>query len=172
MSIGSENQSRERGLAQLPKSSMGLCMQDDVIQVAVGLHLGALLCASHQCRHCRAMVHVDHRGTYGLHCTFSKGSHPRHAALNDIIKRALDAAKIPILPKPTGLYQLDRMASELMEPPLFLGEVGKCWCEMPPAPIHCHLRTQAWPQEKQMWWQTKPRRRRPSMPATICPHRR
>ena len=126
MSVSSENHSLECGLVQLPMSFVGLCIQDDVIQVAVGLHLGALLCASHQCRHCRAMVHLDHCGTYGLHCTFSKGSHPCHAALNDIIKRALDAAKIPILPKPTGLYQSDRMASELMEPPLFLGEVGKC----------------------------------------------
>ena len=50
---------------------------------------------------------VNHRSTYGLHCTFSKGSHPCHAALNVIIKRPLDAAKIPIHLEPTGLYQSD-----------------------------------------------------------------
>ena len=32
---------------------------------------------------------------------------------------------------------INLMASELTEPPLFLGEVGKWWCGMPLAPIHC-----------------------------------
>lgn len=38
------------------------------------------------------------------------------------------------------------MASVLMEPPLFLEEVRKCWCGMQLAPIHWHLCTQAWSQ--------------------------
>ena len=70
------------------------------------------------------------------------------------------------------------MASMLMELPLFLGEVGKCWCGMPQhthgmplAPIHRHLRRQAWSQGRQVWWQMKARRNRPSVhiwkPATI-----
>ena len=42
--------------------------------------------------------------------------------INDIVKRALDAAKIPAIWNPQA--SIDRMASNLMEPPLFLGEVG------------------------------------------------
>lgn len=92
-------------LSALPMSSVGLLMEDDVIQVVVGLRLRAALCTSYQCHNRRVMV--DHRSTHGLHCTLSKDRHPQHAALNDIFKRALDAAKIPSHLEPTGLYRLN-----------------------------------------------------------------
>jgi len=92
--------------------SVALYMEDDVIQVAVGLRLGVALCAPHQCHHSRAKV--DYHGTHGLHCTFSKGCHPRHAAINDIIKR--------VVKTPNNLEaSTNRMASFPMEAPLFLG---------------------------------------------------
>ena len=92
-------------LSAPPISSVGLRMDDEVIHVAVGLRLGVALCEPHQCRHCQA--EVDHLGTHGLSCRFSRGRHARHAAINDIIKRSLDAAKIPSHLEPTGLYRSD-----------------------------------------------------------------
>ena len=88
-----------------PISSVGLRMDDDVIRVAVGLRLGVALCEPHQCRHCQA--DVDCRSTHGLSCRFSMRRFARHAAINDIIKRSLDAVKIPNHLEPTGLYRSD-----------------------------------------------------------------
>ena len=77
----------------LPLSSIGLRMDDDVIRIAVGLHLGFTLCHPHACSDCGAEVNVD--GIHGLSCRYSRGHHSRHSALNDIVKRSLEAAKIP-----------------------------------------------------------------------------
>ena len=46
-------------------------------------------------------------GTHGLSCRYSKGRHPRHATLNEEIKRALGTAKIPSHLEPSGLYRTD-----------------------------------------------------------------
>ena len=56
--------------------------------------------ASH-CQHCGAEV------THGLSCRKSAGCHFHHAALNDIIHRALSAAHIPSHLEPSGLAQAD-----------------------------------------------------------------
>ena len=95
-----------------PISSVGLRMDDDVIRVAVGLRLGVALCEPHQCRHCQA--DVDCRSTHGLSCHFSMGHFARHAAINDIIKRSLDAVKIPNHLEPTGLYRSDGKHPDLI----------------------------------------------------------
>ena len=71
----------------------------------MGLRLGIVLCEPHQCRHCQA--DVDCRSTHGLSCRFSMGHFAWHAAINDIIKRSLDAVKIPNHLEPTGLYRSD-----------------------------------------------------------------
>ena len=92
-------------LNALPVSSLGLRMENDVIRVVIGLRLGATLCEPHHCLHCHA--DVDSTGSHGLSCHYSKERHPRHAALNDLIKRALDTAKIPCHLEPTGLYRAD-----------------------------------------------------------------
>ena len=76
-------------------------MDNDVVRVAVSLRLGLPMCRPA----CGAAV--DNLGTHSLSCRFSKGCHSRHAALNDIIKRALDSAKIPCHLEPTGLYRSD-----------------------------------------------------------------
>ena len=44
---------------------------------------------------------------HGLSCRFSKGRHSRHASINDIIKRALESAKVPCHLEPTGLFRSD-----------------------------------------------------------------
>ena len=91
-------------LHALPISSLGLRMDDESI-IAVGLRLGVPLCWPHLCVSCGA--DVDELGTHGLSCRFSKGRHSRHAAVNDTIKRSLEAAKVPCHLEPTGLYRSD-----------------------------------------------------------------
>ena len=50
---------------------------------------------------------MDDLGTHGLSCRFSKGRHPRHGAVNDVVKRSLEAAKIPSHLEPTDIYRSD-----------------------------------------------------------------
>ena len=92
-------------LHAFPMSALGLRMDDEVIQVAMGLRLGATLCQPHKCHHCGA--HVDHLATHGLSCRKSQGHHSRHAAINDLIKRSLAAVKIPAHLEPTGISRSD-----------------------------------------------------------------
>ena len=83
-------------------SALGLNMDDDVIRVAAGLHLGLPLCRPHTCASCK--VEVDELGIHELSCRFSKRRHSRHASLNNVIKRALETAKIPCHLEPSGLH--------------------------------------------------------------------
>ena len=92
-------------LNALPISSLGLRMDDNTIRVSVGLRLGTTLCRPHACHHCGA--EVNHLGTHGLSCVRSEGRHHRHAALNDIVHRALTAAHIPSRLEPSGIFRLD-----------------------------------------------------------------
>ena len=98
---------RESGawLNALPISSLGLRMDNNTIRVAVGPRLGSPLCRPHTCHHCGAAV--DHLATHGLSCRWSEGRHHRHAAINDILHRALSSAKIPSRLEPSGLYRSD-----------------------------------------------------------------
>ena len=73
--------------------------------IAVGLHLGIPLCSPHPCCCCAATVEA--LGTHELSCRFSKGQHPRHASLNDFVKKALESAEIPSSLEPNGLYRSD-----------------------------------------------------------------
>ena len=88
-----------------PISSLGLHMDNNTIRVAVGLRLGSSLCRPHTCHHCGAVV--DHLATHGLSCRWSEGRHHRHAALNDIIHRALSSARVPSRLEPSGLFRSD-----------------------------------------------------------------
>ena len=87
-------------LNALPSSSLGLRMDDDTIRVAVGLHLGSVLCRPHTCQHCD--VEVDRLGLHGLSCKKSEG---RHSAMNDILYRAMTSAQIPSRLEPSGLVR-------------------------------------------------------------------
>ena len=80
-------------------------MEDEVVRVAVGLRLGAALCQPHTCLRCETQV--DSTGTHGLSCSRNEGRHPRHAALNDVIRRSLAAAHILSTLEPTGLCRAD-----------------------------------------------------------------
>ena len=101
------SQRRESGewLYAPPMSAIGLRMDDEVLRVAVGLRLGVTLCRPHKCHQCGA--EVNHLGLHGLSCRRSQGRHPRHAAVNDLLKRSLASAKIPSLLEPTGIARSD-----------------------------------------------------------------
>ena len=134
-----------------PMSAIGLRMDDDIIRVAIGLRLGGSLCRPHSCVHCGNQV--DHLGHHGLRCRKSQGRHPRHAAINDIIKRALTSAKIPSHLESIGI-------SDLMEPPFCHGSAVGFWLGMQPALIRLLLLTQYWLLRKQALWPMKQRRGR------------
>ena len=87
----------------LPVASCGLRL-DDSIRVAVGLHLGFVLCSAHRCS-CGAIV--SDRGVHGLSCRLAVGMLARHNAINDIIHRALGRAGIPSVLEPRGLTSSD-----------------------------------------------------------------
>ena len=92
-------------LNAFPISALGLRLDDNEVQIAIILCLGLPVCSPHMCIGCGAAV--DERGLHSLSCHFSKGRHSRHAALNDLVKRSLDSAKIPSHMEPTGLYRTD-----------------------------------------------------------------
>ena len=101
------SQRRETGewLQAPPMSALGLRMDNEVIRVAAGLRLGITLCLPHQCHQCSA--DVDHLGLHGLSCRKSQGRHPRHAAVNGLIRRYLASAKIPSHLEPSGITRSD-----------------------------------------------------------------
>ena len=66
----------------------------------------------HQC--CNCGQDVDSTGRHGLSCKYSKGRFSRHAALNDIIRRALSSANIPSRLEPPGLSRVDGKRPDVM----------------------------------------------------------
>jgi len=62
------------------------------------------MCEPHRCR-CGGTV--DALGLHPLSCRQSAGRFPRHKAINDIVKRALDAAGMHAILEPAGLDRGD-----------------------------------------------------------------
>ena len=88
----------------LPIASLGTLLDRETLRIAVALRVGAPACAPHRCR-CGATV--DTLGLHALSCQLSAGRLPRHAALNDIIKRSLHSAGMPSILEPAGLDRGD-----------------------------------------------------------------
>ena len=72
-------------LNALPSPPQGTLLDNDTLRVSVCIRLGTKICHPHTCR-CSSLV--DELGTYGLSCQKSAGRLSRHAAINDILKRA------------------------------------------------------------------------------------
>ena len=85
-------------LYALPLSNLGLCLDDESVRIAVGLRLGTPLCVPHHCQRCGQSI--DPLGRHGLSCRRSEGRHLRHAALNNVIHRALSSANNPLVWNP------------------------------------------------------------------------
>ena len=116
---------RESGLwlHVLPVPSLGTFLDPESFRVAVALRVGADVCEPHTCR-CGSVM--DARGLHGLSCRFSAGRHPRHAALNDVIKRALQTAGIPSVLEPLGVDRGDGKRPDGLT--IFPFAHGKCLC--------------------------------------------
>ncbi|KAF0306974.1 Retrotransposable element SLACS protein [Amphibalanus amphitrite] len=87
-----------------PSANLGTLLDRETLRVAIALRLGADVCRPHRCR-CGSIA--DSKGYHALTCKFSAGRHPRHTALNDIVRRALQSARIPSLLEPTGVDRGD-----------------------------------------------------------------
>ena len=88
----------------LPALSLGTHLDAETVRIAVSLRLGADICEPHRCRCGRT---VDRLGHHGLSCRYSAGRLPRHANLNDVVKRGLTAAGVASILEPLGLDRGD-----------------------------------------------------------------
>jgi hypothetical protein len=85
-------------LLAYPSPNTGTFIDPSTLRIAVGLRLGAEVCVDHSCASCGAPV--DRLGHHGLVCSSGAGRLSRHAALNDILRRALVSANIPAALEP------------------------------------------------------------------------
>ena len=97
---------RESGawLNALPVSSLGTLLDSESFRVAIALRVGADVCKPHSCR-CGGRM--DSRGLHDLSCRYSAGRFPRHSAMNDVVKRALQKAGLPSVLESPGLDRGD-----------------------------------------------------------------
>ena len=86
----------------IPVPNLGTQLNPEELRIAIALRTGSKVCEKHKCR-CGKMV--DEYGFHLLSCHFSEGRLPRHAAINDIICRALKSAGSPSILEPVGLNQ-------------------------------------------------------------------
>ena len=116
---------RESGLwlHALPTPTLGTLLDPESFRVAVALRVGAAVCVPHVCKCGRAM---DAKGLHGLSCRYSAGRHPRHSALNDVIRRALNSAGIPSVLEPVGIDRGDGKRPDGIS--VFPFSNGKCLC--------------------------------------------
>ena len=97
---------RESGawLNALPVSLLGTLLDSESFRVAISLRVGAGVCIPHSCL-CGGRM--DSIGFHGLSCRYSVGRFPRHSAMNDVVKRALQKAGRPSALEPPRLYRGD-----------------------------------------------------------------
>ena len=79
-------------------------LDSESFRVAIALRVGADVCIPHSC-HCDGRM--DSRGFPGLSCKYRAGRFPRHSAMNDVVKRALQKAGLPSVLEPRGLDRGD-----------------------------------------------------------------
>ena len=116
---------RESGLwlHALPSPALGTLLDSETFRVAVALRVGAAVCEPHVCRCGRRM---DAGGLHGLSCKYSAGRLPRHAALNDVVRRALQSAGVPSMLEPVGVDRGDGKRPDGIT--VFPYSNGRCLC--------------------------------------------
>ena len=110
-------------LHAFPVLSLGTMLEPETFRIAIALRVGADVCEPHKCR-CGRMM--DSRGLHGLSCKYSAGRHPRHTALNDIIKRSLQSAGVPSVLEPVGVDRGDGRRPDGIT--VFPFASGRCLC--------------------------------------------
>ena len=91
-------------VSAIPVPSLGTQLSPDELRVAIALRTGSRICETHICK---CGKNVDEYGYHLLSCHFNEGRHPRHAAINDIIHRALKSSGTPAVLEPVGLNRGD-----------------------------------------------------------------
>lgn len=91
-------------LNAFPIPSLGTHLEDNAFRIAIAQRIGSMVCVPHKCR-CGGSV--DSLGLHPLSCRFNSGRAPRHAEVNDIIRRALQSAGFPSILEPVGLSRND-----------------------------------------------------------------
>lgn len=91
-------------LSALLSTSLGLCLDNDSLRIAVALRIGAKICHTHTCI---CGKEVNSFGYHGLSCLKCCGRNPRHKGLNETIRRALVSAGIPAILEPPGTVRDD-----------------------------------------------------------------
>lgn len=91
-------------LQAFPAPSIGTLLDNNTVRIAICLRIGAKLCESHICP-CGSGV--DEYGLHGLACKLSAGRIPRHANINNIIRRSLATISIPSILEPRGISRSD-----------------------------------------------------------------
>lgn len=91
-------------LQTLPSPTIGTLLDNNTFRLATSLRIGTVTNVPHRCQ-CGTMV--DSLGQHGLSCGKSAGRIPRHAAINDIIRRTLVSVKVPAVLEPVGLARDD-----------------------------------------------------------------
>ena len=105
----------------LPNSATGGLLDDKSFRIAISFYLGLRLCSPHKCR-CGAQIDV--LGRHPLSCKLSAGRIPRHCALNDLIKSALNKAGFSSQLEPVGLDREDGKRPDGLT--IFPYKAGKC----------------------------------------------
>ena len=91
-------------LNALKVSSLGTLLDPESFRVAIALRVGADVCIPHSCR-CGGKM--DSRGLHCFSCKYSAGHFPRQLAMNDVITRALQKARLPSVLEPPSLDRGD-----------------------------------------------------------------
>ena len=84
----------------LPTPTLGTLLDPETFRVAIALRVGSDVCVPHTCCCGRLM---DAKEIQGLLFKYSAGHHPRHAALNEVVRRALKSAGIPSILEQMGV---------------------------------------------------------------------
>ena len=111
-------------LQALPSPVLGLHLDRESVRINVALRVGATVCEPHQCRCGEFVTSLGH---HGLHCRRSEGRHPRHAHLNDVVKRSLYSIGIPSRLEPLGLDRGDGRRPDGLTTFPFSGGKYLCW---------------------------------------------
>ena len=111
-------------LQALPSPVLGLHLDRESVRINVALRVGGTVCEPHQCRCGEFVTSLGH---HGLHCRRSEGRHPRHAHLNDVVKRSLYSIGIPSRLEPLGLDRGDGRRPDGLTTFPFSGGKYLCW---------------------------------------------
>jgi hypothetical protein len=91
-------------LDAIPSPNIGTLLDNNSVQVCIGLRLGCKLCTPHICK-CNAKVREI--GIHGLSCYKSSGRFSRHTEINCIINRSLTSIHVNSTLEPNGLSRDD-----------------------------------------------------------------